>query len=63
MDKKIYVCLGSDHAVITQEQYDNGLRVCGGKGCIMKGQPFIEGYKCKECGGTFAKGTSHSCLE
>ena len=40
-----YVCLGSCQAVITAEQYKNGLTKCGAESCTMKGQPFVKGKK------------------
>lgn len=40
-DQKIaYVCEGSCHAQITQEQYDKGLTKCGDKECTLYGKPF-----------------------
>lgn len=43
--QKTYVCLGTCQAVITEEQYNNGLTKCGAEVCTMKGQPFVEGKK------------------
>lgn len=40
--KKTYVCTGTCGAHITEEEYNNGLTVCGTEGCTMKGQPFVE---------------------
>lgn len=40
--QKKYMCTGTCKAVITQEQYDNGLTKCGTKSCTMYGQPFVE---------------------
>jgi hypothetical protein len=39
---KTYICTGSCHAEITEEQYNNGLTACGADVCTMKGQPFVE---------------------
>jgi hypothetical protein len=40
-EKKVaYVCEGSCHAEITQEQYDGGLHNCGEKTCTHFGKPF-----------------------
>ena len=51
MDKqKTYVCLGTCQAVITQEQYENGLVKCGTEGCTMKGHEFVPGKKDEETG-------------
>lgn len=43
--QKTYVCLGTCQAVITEEQYNNGLTKCGAEVCTMKGQPFVEGKR------------------
>lgn len=40
--KKTYVCNGSCGAVVSEEEYNNGLTVCGAEVCTMKGQPFVE---------------------
>ncbi|MBI2022846.1 hypothetical protein HYS97_03300 [Candidatus Daviesbacteria bacterium] len=40
MDKIHYRCSGSCKAIITKEQYDKGLRVCGTKSCNMYKKPF-----------------------
>lgn len=40
-----YVCLGTCQAVISQEQYDNGLTKCGARVCTLKGQQFVKGKK------------------
>lgn len=37
-----YICNGTCGAVVTEEQYNNGLTVCGADVCTMKGQPFVE---------------------
>lgn len=37
-----YMCTGTCKAVITKEQYDNGLTTCGTKECTMYGQPFVK---------------------
>jgi len=44
-DKKTYVCMGSCQAVITEEQYKNGLTKCGTKECSLYDHPFVEGKK------------------
>ncbi len=40
--KKQYVCTGTCGAVVSEEEYNNGLTVCGAEVCTMKGQPFAE---------------------
>lgn len=35
-----YICTGTCQARISEEQYENGVVVCGAKDCNMKGQPF-----------------------
>lgn len=35
-----YVCEGSCHAKITQDQYEKGLTKCGTKSCNFFGKPF-----------------------
>lgn len=49
-NQKTYVCLGTCQAVITEEQYKNGLTKCGADVCTMKGQPFVEGKKSEVTG-------------
>ncbi|HVF69207.1 MAG TPA: hypothetical protein VNA13_01435 [Xanthomonadales bacterium] len=40
--KKSYICTGTCGAVVSEEEYNNGLTVCGAEVCTMKGQPFAE---------------------
>ncbi len=40
--KKTYMCTGTCKAIITEEEYNNGLTKCGTKECTMYGQPFVE---------------------
>lgn len=47
---KTYVCMGTCQAVISEEQYKNGLTNCGAEVCTMKGKPFVEGKKSSETG-------------
>jgi hypothetical protein len=47
---KTYVCMGTCQAVITDEEYKNGLTKCGAEVCTMKGQPFVEGKKSEATG-------------
>lgn len=42
---KTYVCLGTCQAVISEEQYNNGLTKCGAKECTLYGQPLVVGKK------------------
>ncbi|HWY79413.1 MAG TPA: hypothetical protein VNW29_03580 [Candidatus Sulfotelmatobacter sp.] len=49
-DKKTYICLGTCQAVITEEQYKNGLTKCGAQGCSLEGHPFVPGKKNSETG-------------
>ena len=49
-DQKTYVCLGTCQAVITEEQYKNGLTKCGAKSCDLKGHPLVLGRKNPETG-------------
>ncbi len=48
--KKTYVCLGTCQAVITEEQYNNGLTKCGAKECTLYDHPFVQGHKSEETG-------------
>jgi hypothetical protein len=43
--KKTYVCLGTCQAVISEEQYNEGLTKCGAKGCSLEGHTFVPGKK------------------
>lgn len=61
MPKIQKVCLGTCHAEITEEQYANGLTICGAEACTMKGKPFVDGYKCEKCGMTYKENEKHSC--
>lgn len=44
-NKKTYVCLGTCQAVVSEEQYNNGLTKCGAADCTMHGQPLVPGKK------------------
>lgn len=63
MKDKQYVCLGTCQAVVTQEQFDNGLKNCGGESYTLKGQQLTEGDKCSTCGRTFAINEEHRCQQ
>lgn len=56
---KTYVCLGSDQAVISEEEYNKGLTACGNDHCNFKGNPFVEGDKCEICGKNYSKDKPH----
>lgn len=49
MNMPVYVCKGSCHAKISEEQYNNGLTRCGASDCEQNGQPFTKMYECVEC--------------
>jgi hypothetical protein len=51
-EPKTYVCLGSCQAVISEEEYKNGLTECGAESCTLKGQPLVEGHKSETTGET-----------
>lgn len=40
MDETVYVCTGTCGAVISQQQYDEGLTQCGADICTLKNHPF-----------------------
>jgi len=65
MDKKTenndYVCLGSCHAHISEEEYNKGLIKCGNDACELHGKPFVRGEKCPKCGTTYPLGDTHHC--
>lgn len=54
-DKKTYVCTGTCQAVVSEDEYNNGLTKCGAESCTMKGQPFVEGHKSEETGQNVAE--------
>ena len=56
--QKKYVCLGSCQAVVTEEQYKNGLTKCGTEECSMYGQPLVPGKK-SETGQNVATNTEN----
>jgi hypothetical protein len=55
-NEKEYVCLGTCQAVISEEQYNNGLIACGAESCTMKGKPFVRGRRSKETGKNVSTG-------
>lgn len=44
-----YFCNGTDQAVVTEKQYDQGLTACGNKSCSMYKHPFEKGLFCTTC--------------
>ena len=60
MDEVVYICSGGCGAVISQEQYNQGLIVCGTEGCPHHGQPFEKRMKCSICGAIYKEGEPHS---
>lgn len=61
MNNQGYVCLGSCHALISEEQHKNGLTACGSDSCEYKAKPFVKGFKCAKCGTTYTEGGNHKC--
>lgn len=61
MDQTVHTCTGGCGAVITQEQYDQGLTACGAQGCNHHGQPFEKRIKCGSCGVLHKEGETHTC--
>ena len=61
MDKTVYICTGGCGAVISSEQYDNGLQACGAEGCTHKGHAFEKRMKCAKCGALYNEGKQHTC--
>lgn len=47
---KTYICTGECQAVVSEEQYKNGLTHCGAEGCSMKGHPLVEGKRSEVTG-------------
>lgn len=60
MSEEVYICTGGCGAVITQEQFDNGLTKCGTEGCDHKGVDFEKRLKCSDCGSIYEETTPHS---
>lgn len=59
MNKKVYVCIGTCKANISEERYKNGLTKCGEKTCTMFGEPFEEKIECSVCGHTYSSKEEH----
>lgn len=58
-----YICTGSCGAVITKQQYDEGLNKCGApQGCSRKGNPFVKCAHCPKCDEHTPKKTAHTCV-
>jgi len=60
MDKTVYICTGGCGAVISQEQYDDGLQACGTEGCHHKGHTFEKRMQCGVCGAIYKEEEKHS---
>lgn len=60
MDESVYVCTGGCGAVITQEQYDGGLKACGAEGCSHHGMPFEKRLQCSICGALYKEEETHA---
>ena len=45
-----YFCTGTDHAIVTQEEYDQGKTKCANNMCSMYDHPFEKGLYCTVCG-------------
>lgn len=58
--EEVYVCTGGCGAVISKEQYDNGLTKCGADGCEHKGIEFEKRLKCTNCGSIFEETSIHN---
>lgn len=61
MDKVVYVCTGSCKAEITEERYNQGLKVCGTTDCSMKDHTFEKRFKCEKCGSIYGPEENHTC--
>ena len=44
-----YFCSGTDQAIVTEEEFKNGLTKCGNKTCSMYQHPFEKGIYCTTC--------------
>lgn len=59
-----YICTGTCSAVISQQQYDEGLKECAApQGCTMKGHSFVKCLHCQKCNEHVSEGTIHVCRE
>ncbi|HLD26653.1 MAG TPA: hypothetical protein VJB63_01730 [Patescibacteria group bacterium] len=61
MNQKLYVCTGGCGAVISEVQYNDGLKSCGADVCSHKGQSFEERIKCDLCSVLYKEGEEHRC--
>lgn len=61
MDDTIYICTGGCGAVISEEQYEEGLTKCGADGCTHHGVPFEKRLKCDKCGELYKEDVDHHC--
>jgi hypothetical protein len=60
MSEVVYICTGGCGAVISKEQYDNGLTQCGADGCKNKGIEFEKRLKCSDCGFIYEETNTHN---
>ena len=57
-----YICTGSCQAVITIQQYNDGLKHCGApQGCTMKGHVFVKCQHCARCDHHVPERSVHHC--
>lgn len=59
MSNQTYVCLGNCQALISDEEYKNGLTACGNNTCNLKEQPFVKGDKCEYCRKNYVEDQKH----
>ncbi len=57
-----YVCEGSCHGKVTEEEYKEGKNVCGAKDCDHSGKPLVRNEYCSRCNTTFEEGEDHICF-
>ncbi|MFH1056195.1 MAG: hypothetical protein V1717_00105 [Candidatus Micrarchaeota archaeon] len=50
-----FVCIGGCNGITSASG-----KTCGASDCPRHGKPLVKGFKCGECGKTFAKGKKHS---
>jgi len=60
MNNVVYVCSGNCQAVISKEQFNNGLTKCGTQSCDMYQKPFEKKEQCDICGKIFSENKIHT---
>lgn len=60
MKKTHYICQGRCHADISEEQYNEGLVVCGNNTCDRKGEAFEKIITCDICNASIQDGEIHT---